>query len=178
MFRLLWPPGLLVLSALDAAGLPVPAEAALVARSTTGGATAVALLAAWIGFTLGDVAAFELWRHGWRRAPELWQTKATRLHFHELGPFSVALTRLLPISSILNIAFARSSMSSAEFALAAGVGDLAYALAVLLLGAGAFAIIRASPAGAIGAAALVAVVVGYEWRRHRRRSTSVDGGPP
>ena len=98
MFSLLWPLGLFVLSALDAAGLPVPAEAPLVARSTTGGATAVALLAAWIGFTVGDVAAFELWRHGWRRAPERWQAKATRLHFHELGPFSVALTRLLPIS--------------------------------------------------------------------------------
>jgi uncharacterized membrane protein YdjX (TVP38/TMEM64 family) len=178
MFSLLWPLGLFVLSALDAAGLPVPAEAPLVARSTTGGATTVALLAAWIGFTVGDVAAFELWRHGWRRAPERWQAKATRLHFHELGPFSVALTRLLPISSILNIAFARSSMSTAEFALAAGVGDLAYALAVLLLGAGAFAIIQASPAGAIVAAALVAVVVGYEWWRHRRRSTSAGGGRP
>ena len=69
-------------------------------------------------------------------------------------------------------------MSSAEFALAAGVGDLAYALAVLLLGAGAFAIIQASPAGAIVAAALVAVVVGYEWWRHRRRSTSAGGGRP
>ena len=69
-------------------------------------------------------------------------------------------------------------MSTAEFALAAGVGDLAYALAVLVLGAGAFAIIQASPAGAIVAAALVAVVFGTSGGATGRRSTSVGGGAP
>jgi uncharacterized membrane protein YdjX (TVP38/TMEM64 family) len=173
MLNLLWPVGLLVLSALDAAGVPVPAEAALVADATTGGATVTALVAAWAGFTLGDIIAFELWRKGWRRVPESWQKRAAQ--FRHLGPMAVAVTRLLPISSILNIAFAKSEMSTHEFALGAAVGNLAYAGGVLLLGQGAFALFQASPEAAIGVA-LVAGVVALEWWRHRRRAASARAG--
>jgi uncharacterized membrane protein YdjX (TVP38/TMEM64 family) len=175
MLSWLWPLGLFALSVLDAAGLPVPAEAVLVGQATTGGSTVVALLVTWIGFVVGDVVSFELWRRGWRRVPPHWHDRVGRLRLDHLGPVSVAVTRLLPISAFLNIVFARSSMSLAAFGIAAGVGDLAYTGGVLLLGVGGFAIFQASPTGAIAIGVVLAALIAFEWLRRRRRGTSISG---
>jgi membrane protein DedA with SNARE-associated domain len=162
--RLLAPLGLLALAALAAGGLPTPAEGILVASGAggTGLPLAVALLAAWIGYSLGDVGSFAALRGGvYHRLPARWRERIGASRVRKIGAGTVFASRLLPGSAVVNVLAAGSSISMRRFVAAAMAGEAVFAAGVLAVGLGGGELLRRSLPAALAlvvAAAAVLVV--------------------
>jgi membrane protein DedA with SNARE-associated domain len=173
--RLLAPLGLLALAALAAGGLPTPAEAILVASGAGAGGLAlpVALVAAWAGYSFGDVASFAALRGGvYHRLPARWRKRIEASRIRQIGAGTVFASRLLPGSAVVNALAAAGTISMRRFAAAAIAGEAVFAAGVLAVGLGGGELLRRSLPLAL--ALVVAVGVVLVARRVRGQTPLVD----
>jgi membrane protein DedA with SNARE-associated domain len=133
-------------AAFAAAGAPTPAEAILAASGAGAGGVPVALAlgAAWVGYSVGDAISFALLRRGlYQRLPARWRRRIEATPVRRIGVRSVFASRLLPGSAVVNVLAAAGEISLRRFVAAAVLGDLAFAAAVAGIGAGGAALFQA-----------------------------------
>jgi membrane protein DedA with SNARE-associated domain len=163
-------------AAAAAAGAPTPAEAILAASGAGAGGIPVALAvgAAWVGYSVGDAASFTLLRGGvYRRLPERWRRRIEATPVRRIGVRTVFASRLLPGSAAVNVLAAASEIPTRRFLAAAVLGELAFAAAIVGVGAGGAALLEASlPALAAAVAAGAVMLV-----RARRRAGGTGAAP-
>lgn len=160
------------LAAVAAAGAPTPAEAILAASGAGAGDVPVvlALLAAWVGYSLGDALSFVLLRRGvYRRLPARWRRRVESSRVRQIGVRTVFVSRLLPASAVVNVVAAAGEIPLRRFLVAAVLGELVFAAGVVGIGAGGAALFQAS-LPALAAAAVVGAVL-FLRARSRRGST-------
>lgn len=160
--RLLAPLGLVALAALTAGGLPTPAEGILVASGAGAGGLAlpVALVAAWVGYSVGDVASFAALRGGvYHRLPERWRRRIEASRVQRIGAGTVFASRLLPGSAVVNALAAAGTISTRRFAAAAIAGEALFAAGVLAVGLGGGELLQQSLPAAIAIAVVAATAI-------------------
>jgi membrane protein DedA with SNARE-associated domain len=167
-------------AAFAAAGAPTPAEALLAASGAGTGAVpvALALVTAWAGYSLGDTLSFALLRRGvYRRLPARWRRRIEATPVRRIGVRTVFASRLLPGSAVVNVLAAASAISMRRFVAAAVLGELAFAAAILGIGAGGAALFEASVPALVAVAALGAALLVRAKLRARGRASAPPTRP-
>lgn len=166
-------------ASLAALGIPSPAEAILVAVGAGAGGIEpwLALISAWLGYSVGDAVSFTLLRMGVVRwVPARWRRKIDSTPLSRAGFKFVLASRLLPASSVANVVAASGPIRPRRFYMAATLGELAYVVGAIFLGLGGAALVRRSLPIALALAGLALAAALFVWQaRARRRARAAVG---